>query len=143
MGNRARSVRVPKPLSEALQQEIRRRGIRDWSAGVVALLDEAVRASRAPGVVFADSPTGRRAVVAGSGVEVWEVIASWRALGESWDRLRAGYPWLTEPQLRAALAYYKLYPEEVDERLALEDEWTAERMAAELPFARSPGLGRA
>ncbi len=95
------------------------------------------------GVLFADSPTGRRATVAGSGVEVWEVIASWRSLGESWERLRAGYPWLTEPPLRAALAFYEMCPNEVDERLTLEDEWTAERMDAELRFARSPGLGPA
>lgn len=80
-------------------------------------------------------------MLAGSGIEVWEVIASWRALGEDWERLRTGYAWLTEPQLRAALAYYKLYPAEVDERLALDSDWTAERMAAELPFARSPSLG--
>lgn len=94
---------------------------------------------RAPGVVFADGPAGRRAVIAGSGLDVWEVISAWRAMAEDFGRLRAGYPWLNEPQLRGALSYYRLYPEEVDARLERERSWTAERVRDELPFATPPG----
>ena len=87
---------------------------------------------RAPGIVFADGPAGRRAVVAGSGLDVWEVVATWRAGGGDWEDLRTDYPWLAEPQLRAALAYYELYPAEIDARLAREERWTADRVRREL-----------
>ncbi|MGH9379064.1 MAG: DUF433 domain-containing protein [Thermoanaerobaculia bacterium] len=80
-------------------------------------------------------PAGRRAVLAGTGLDVWEVVATWRDVGESSDALRESYPWLTEPQLRAALAYYQLYPQEIDERLRREDDWTPDRVRRELPFA--------
>ncbi|CAN5207940.1 hypothetical protein BH20GEM2_BH20GEM2_18450 [soil metagenome] len=136
----SRSLRVPEGLGAELEREFRRRGCKDWSSGVLTLLEEALRISRAPGIVFADAPTGRRAVVAGSGIDVWEVIASWRQLEGDYDRLRGSYDWLSEAQLRSALAYYELYPDEIDQRLAREEEWTQERTEAELPFARSPRL---
>lgn len=103
---------------------------------VVELLEEAVRARRAPGIVFVDGATGRRPVVAGSGLEVWEVVASWEEVGRNYDRLRASYDWLTEPQLRAALSYYEAYGDEVDARLKRERELTVERVQAELPFTK-------
>lgn len=110
-----------------------------WSATTQELIEEAIRARRAPGIVFVDGPMGRRAAIAGSGLDVWEVVAAWQAMDEDFMRLRGGYPWLTEPQLRAALSYYKLYPEEVDQRLERERGWTAERVRRELPFARPLG----
>lgn len=93
---------------------------------------------RVPGIFFADGPAGRRAVIAGSGIDVWEVVASWRAMGEDFERLRAGYPSLGEPQLRAALSYYRLFPREIDARLERERSWTPERLRRELPFT-TPG----
>lgn len=90
---------------------------------------------RAPGITFMDGVTGRRAVVAGSGIDVWEVVASWRAGGESFGGLREGYPHLTEFQLRSALGYYRLFPEEIDDRLVRERAWTPERVRREFPFA--------
>lgn len=141
MPNRPHSLRVPEPLDAEINQELRRRGIREWSAGALTLLDEAVRTSRAPGIVFVDGVGSRRAAVAFSGLEVWEIVAVWKEGGERWDELRAAYPELGEPQLRAALNYYRLYPAEVDERLELEASWTPERLAAELPFT-SPHGGR-
>jgi uncharacterized protein (DUF433 family) len=80
---------------------------------------------RSPGVVFVDGPTGRRASVAGSGLDVWEVVATWRSSVEDFERLRQSCSWLTEPQLRAALAYYKRYPQEIDARLRRDAEWTS------------------
>jgi len=46
---------------------------------------------------------------------------------------------VSENQLRAALAYYRAYPEEIDERLAREACWTPDRVATELPFTRRTG----
>lgn len=109
-----------------------------WSATTRELLDEAIRLRRAPGILFADGPAGRRAVIAGSGLDVWEVIVAWQAADEDFERLRAGYTWLTEPQLRAALSYYRHYPEEINARLERERSWTPERVRRELPFATPP-----
>lgn len=103
---------------------------------VVELLEEAIRSRRAPGIVFVDGATGRRPVVAGSGLEVWEVVSTWEEVGRNYDRLRAAYDWLTEPQLRSALSYYELYRSEVDARLGRESELTGEHVASELPFTK-------
>jgi uncharacterized protein (DUF433 family) len=88
-----------------------------------------------PGIVFSTGPAGRRAVLAGTGLGVWEVVATWREAGEDFAALQASFPWLTEPQLRATLGYYCLYPNEIENRLRQEEEWTPERVRAELPFA--------
>ena len=135
----ARGVRVPAALQEEIEREMERREVGEWSTMVVELLQEAIRARRAPGIVFVDGATGRRAVVAGSGLEVWEVVAAWKEVGRSYDRLRTAYDWLAEPQLRAALSYYELYGDEVDARLEREARLTAERVQNELPFTRPRG----
>ena len=132
----AHSIRVPEPLESEVNREIARRGAREWSSGVLSLLDEAVRASRAPGIVFVSARDGRRAAVAFSGLEVWEIVATWKEGGERWEVLREAYGELSEPQLRAALSYYALYPAEIDARLEREAYWTAERVEAEMPFTR-------
>jgi len=132
----AHSLRVPESLDREINREISRRGAREWSSGVLSLLDEAVRMNRAPGIVFVEGRGGRRAAVAFSGLEAWEIVATWKEGGESWATLVDAYPELSELQLRAALNYYALYTQEIDERLALEAEWTEERLYAELPFTR-------
>lgn len=130
-----RSLRLPEQLEQEIERELQRRGVKEWSRGVVDLLTEAVRMRRVPGIVFVDSRTGRRPVVAGTGLDVWEVVAAWRALGEDEARLRHAYDWVTAPQLRAALNYYAIYPEEIDGRIEVEEAWTADRVRRELPFS--------
>jgi len=100
------------------------------------LPEEAVRMRRAAGVVFVDGPAGRRAVVAGTGLDVWEVISTWRENGQNDAGLRRSYPWLTEPQICSALWYYEIYPKEIEARLDQEAQWTPERVRRELPFAQ-------
>lgn len=134
MGSKARGLRVPEELEREIEREGNERG-QSWSATALELLAEAVRMRRAPGIVFADGPVGRRAVVAGTGLDVWEIIATWRAGAESYDELKRNYGWLTDAQLRAALGYYELYPEEIDARLERERRWTPDRVRREFPFA--------
>lgn len=135
----ARGVRVSEDLQQEIEREMERREIGEWSTMVVELLREAIRARRAPGIVFVDGATGRRPVVAGSGLEVWEVVATWKEVGRNYDRLRSAYDWLVEPQLRAALSYYELYADDVDARLEREARLTSERVQNELPFTRPRG----
>lgn len=136
MASSQHSLRIPEQLDREISREIQFRGERDWSKGAISLLEEAVRASRVPGIVFVQRHDGRRPAIAFSGFEVWELIAAWKEAGESWTELATAYPELSENQLRAAVAYYQAWPEEIDERLAREAYWTPERVAEELPFTR-------
>ena len=131
---KARGIRIAEELARDIAREAEARGV-SWSSMTTALLTEALTMRRVPGIVMVDGPTGRRAVVAGSGLDVWEIIATWRACGEDVQQLAQHYPWLTQPQLRAALAYYQLYPDDIEARLAREQSWTPERVCRELPFA--------
>jgi uncharacterized protein (DUF433 family) len=130
---RARGIRISDELAQEISREAEAQGI-SWSAMTSSLLAEALQMRRVPGIVMVDGPSGRRAVVAGSGLDVWEIIATWQACGKDEQQLAENYPWLTSPQLRAALAYYELYPDDIDKRLAREQQWTPERLQRDFPF---------
>ncbi len=132
MTARARGLRLPGDLEQEIAREAEARG-KSWSATTQELLSEAVKMRRAPGIVFADGPSGRRAVVAGSGLDVWEIVRAWKEARQDFAALRQEFGWLSEPQLRAALAYYELYPQEIDARLAREEAWSAENLRREHP----------
>ncbi|HYG64581.1 MAG TPA: DUF433 domain-containing protein [Thermoanaerobaculia bacterium] len=138
MAEPVRAIQVPSNLEREIEREAEQRG-KSWSATTVELLEEAIRMRRVPGISFSEGPAGRRAGVAGSGLDVWEVVATWRQVGQDLGRLRQEYPWLTEPQLRAALTYYELYPGEIDARLAREEEWTPAKVSSELARAKQKG----
>lgn len=91
---------------------------------------------RVPGVVLREGPAGRRAVLAGTGLDVWEIIATWREVGEAFERLQASYHWLSEEQLWDALEYYRRNTDEIEARLAREQEWTPEAVWERFPHTR-------
>lgn len=130
-----KSLRLPKETAEEIEQTARRVG-RNFSSVANELLDEALKMRRYPGVVFTDGATGRRARLAGTGIEVWEVIATYQSVNQSWKRLKAAYHWLDEAKLRAALTYYECYPEEIEERIQQNESWTPERLKQSHPFTR-------
>ena len=137
MPTKSRGIRIPEELDREIEREAEERG-KSWSAATAELLEEAIRIRRAPGIVFADGPSGRRAVIAGTGLDVWEVVAVWQDCGRDYSELKQNFNWLNDSQLRAALSYYTLYPAEIDGRLEREHRWTQERVKRELPFS-SPG----
>jgi hypothetical protein len=63
-------------------------------------------------------------------------MAALRDLDNDPNRLRAAYHWLTEQQLRSALAYAESYPDEIEQRLADEAEWSPDRAWETYPFMR-------
>jgi uncharacterized protein (DUF433 family) len=135
MPTRARGLRLTEELEEEIEREMRLRGT-TFSEVATSLLREAVRMRRVPGIVFMDGPVGRRASIAGTGLDVWEVIATFKSVAEDRERLEASYGWLSDRQLAAALAYYGLYPEEIDARIEAEEYWTPEKLYAEFPYLR-------
>ena len=135
-----RSVRLVDRVDHGVQALARRTG-RDISAVVNELLDEGLRMRRIPGIVFGDSRHGRIARVAGTGLAVYEVVRTFREVGEDRRRLREAYHWLSETQLRSALAYAEAYPQEIEERLRADEEWTPERLWQTYPFMRPEPQG--
>jgi len=135
MKTSVKSVRITE--STARDIERLRRGRRaTFSSLASELIAEAARMRRCPGVVFGDGPTGRRARIEGTGIEVWEVIASYLALGKDEKRLAKAYPWLSERQRLAALGYYRTYPREIEDLIEANRESGEQRIREELPFAR-------
>ncbi len=100
------------------------------------LIEEGIRMRRVPGILFADGPTGRRARIAGTGIEVFEVIDVYQARGRRRAGLREWFDWLSNAQLDAAVTYYEAYPDEIDERLNVDEQAAIEALWAEQPRTR-------
>ena len=107
-----RSFRIKEPILREIER-IRK----DKAANAVAneLLEEALKMRRCPGIIFSQGITGRRARIAGTGVEVWEVVYEYQIVGKNVEALKKALPHLTERQLIAALDYFQVYPEEIKE----------------------------
>jgi hypothetical protein len=114
------------------------------SSATSRLVDEALRIREHPLITFKDGPAGRRARLVG-GPDVWEVIGAIRSVREAEPALAgdevlvvvaetSGTP---VPFVRAALAYWGDYPEEVDGFLDRVRAETAQAMAA---WERQQGL---
>ena len=129
------SLRIPEDVRAEIEATARRSG-RDFSSVAKEMLTEAIKMRRIPGIVFADGLNRRVVRVAGTGLEVFEIVAAFRNMDEDWERLRTAYHWLSEQQLRAALAYAAAYPEEIEERLRAEERWTPETLWTTYPFMK-------
>jgi uncharacterized protein (DUF433 family) len=127
MGAIQKSLRLPEATVREIERVSRERG-EDFSATAKDLLEEALKMRRCPAIVFAPGISGRRARVAGTGVEVWEIIAQYKHLGFDEKQLREAFHWLTPGQIKGALGYYALYPEEIDELMGRNEDWTEESL---------------
>ena len=90
MGSVRKSLRIPEEIATAIEETAEAAG-RDFSAVGNEFLAESVKMRRCPGIVFADGPTGRRARLAGTGLDVWEGIAIYQSLDRDRERLQAAY----------------------------------------------------
>lgn len=127
-----KSLRIPQDTVAEIERIAHESG-RDFSSVAKDLLSEAIRMRRCPGIVFAEGVSGRRARLAGSGIEVWEVISTYQSVDQDFERLKNAYHWLTEQQLRVALGYHAAYPEEVDQQIERNRSWSAETIAKNHP----------
>lgn len=112
------------------------------SSAANRLVDEALRTTEHPGVVFRAGPTGRRAALAG-GPDVWEVIRAVRSAHASEPELDSddllglvcGNTGVTIRLLSTAVRYWAAYPDEVEAEIvaadaaedAAEQAWLRER----------------
>ena len=140
----ATPVRFDMAVAERLSAFVTANPGMSLSSAANRLVDEALRMSEHPGIVFRPGPTGRRAGLA-SGPDVWEVV---RAIKSA----RAAEPGLAEDELlalvgdntgiparllRIAVRYWACYPEEIDAEITAAD--TAEELA-EVAWQRERGL---
>ncbi len=130
-----KSLRIPQETLEEIERIARESG-RDFSSVAKDLLTEAIKMRRCPGIVFADGVSGRRARVAGTGLEVWEIITNYKSVNQDFERLQKTYHWLTEQQLRAAIGYHIAYHEEIDHQIERNESWTKEAVVKHYPYLR-------
>jgi hypothetical protein len=138
------SVRFEPQVLERLASFIAAHRELTLSSATSRLVDEALRAHEHPLITFKDGPAGRRARVVG-GPDVWEVIGAVRSVREAEPALTgdeviavvaetSGVP---AQFLRAALAYWGDFPEEVD---AFLDRARAEAVQAQAAWERQQEL---
>jgi hypothetical protein len=122
-------VRFDEGVLSRLDRYVREHPGSSSSSVANMFIDEALRAYEHPGIIFRPGPTGRRASLSG-GPDVWEVVAALNAVRDE-DPGLDGDPLLLElrdvtglspAQLGIVLRYYAAYPEEIDERIALNTE---------------------
>lgn len=133
MASVQKSMRIPEEMAAEIQNIAQRSG-KDFSTITKELLEEAIKMNRCPGICFTEGVDGRRARIAGSGIEVWEIIQNFKSLGEDFSRLRTACHWLTEQQLRAAIAYYRSYPLEIEKLISLNESWSKDNALRQYPF---------
>ncbi|MGI8550022.1 MAG: hypothetical protein ACR2PL_04360 [Dehalococcoidia bacterium] len=100
------------------------------------LMEKVRRMRRVPGIDFVQDENGWPARVSGIGLEVREVINIYRGVDKNWDRLKVALHWFSDAQLQAALTYYELYPDEIDEYLAWQDAFDIEAFWEQYPQTR-------
>ena len=134
-----KSLRIPQETLEEIERIAYESG-RDFSSIAKDLLTEAIKMRKCPGIVFADGVSGRRARVAGTGLEVWEIITTYKSVNQDFDRLQKAYHWLSEQQLGAAMGYYVAYHEEIDQQIERNELWTKEAVVTHYPYLSRGGM---
>jgi|OpeIllAssembly_1097287.scaffolds.fasta_scaffold66465_4 uncharacterized protein (DUF433 family) len=131
-----KSLRLPPETMSEIERMAKETG-QDFSNMTKDLLEEALKMRRCPGILFAEGTSGRRARVAGTGIEVWEVIATFKSLKNDLKRLRKAYHWLSNEQIKAALGYYTGYPNEIDRLIQQNEGWDEAKVTNRYPFMGS------
>ncbi|MBW2367380.1 MAG: hypothetical protein JRH15_05805 [Deltaproteobacteria bacterium] len=128
-----KSIRLPVEAVKEIEALASGAG-KDFSGIARDLLIEAVKMRRCPGITFADGPTGRRAKIAGTGIDIWEFIATFKSIDENYKKLKETYHWLSDQQIRSALSYYVLYTDEIDEKINRNEDITQVQVIKRFPF---------
>ena len=124
------SMRISKSMETLVENEARRTG-RSKGAVVEALADEALRMRLFPGIAFRGTDWDRRAWVMGTAFDVWQIVDAYGDIDSVESMAEDGSA--SERQIRLALAYYKQFPEEIDQAIA-ENRRPLDQLEREFPF---------
>lgn len=101
------------------------------------LIDEGLQIEEFPGVIFRSGPTGRRAGIVG-GADVWEIVRDLKGATQegAHDPIEAiaRATGIDRSKIELAASYYAAHPDDVDERIRLNEE-AAERLRRALGVA--------
>lgn len=128
------SVRLDPGLDARITAMARR--LRRSKASVLqTLADEGERMHRYPGIVFIGPPERRQTRVLGTAFDVWKIIAIYQDFEGDLEKILEGYaPGLSERDIQLALAYYREFRDEIDERIR-RSRRSIEELQREYPFA--------
>lgn len=113
------TIRLASGTRERLAGRARRAGLPE-RALAQRYLEEGLRHDAHPLIQFLDGPTGRRASMIGSGLDVSEVIATVRDNDGSIEDA-AAYLEIPVGLVQAAAAYYGEYQDEIDAEIELNE----------------------
>ena len=128
-----KSLRIPRETFDDIEKIASETG-REFSSIAKDLLAEAVKMRRCPGIVFVNGVRGRKAKIAGTGLDVWEIIATYISVNNKFPRLRKAYHWLSDQQLQAAIGYYTAYRDEIDRLIEQNESWNRKAVVDHYPF---------
>lgn len=118
-GRQHRSFRFAESTLRRLDE--RAHEIRETRTGLAErYVEEGLRMDEHPGIGFADGPAGRRAILLGTGLDVWEVVDTVKQNRGSVEAA-ARYLELPLSTVRTAIRYYAGFPSEIDDLLARRD----------------------
>ncbi len=109
---RHRSFRLHERTLERLERQAHE-SEQSLTALAERYLDEGMRLDRHPGVVFVDGPAGRRPRLAGTGLDIWEVIETVRD-SENSAESAAAYLDIPVSRVHLAVRYYADHGDEID-----------------------------
>jgi hypothetical protein len=124
----ATPVRFDPPVADRLVSFVAANPGMSMSSAANRLVDEALRMTEHPGILFRVGPTGRRAALAG-GPDIWEIIRAVRSAhaaepeldGNELLKLVSDNAGVTTHLLSIAVRYWAAYPDEVDAEIAAAD----------------------
>ena len=138
----ATPVRFDPPVADRLVSFVAANPGMSLSSAANRLVDEALRMTEHPGIIFRPGPTGRRAALAG-GPDVWEVVRAVKSAlaaepglrGDDLLSLVSGNTGMALRLLNTAVHYWAAYPDEIDAEItaadaaeeAAEQAWLRER----------------
>lgn len=112
------TARLPEETAERVRRYARRRQ-RSVNETVAVALEEWLRQTEYAHIEFRDTPHGRIAYMKNSRLPVYWVIKTAQAYGMDIEKTRAHWPNRPRGWVEAALAYYRAFPLEIDDQIAL------------------------
>jgi hypothetical protein len=128
------SLRLPEPQAARLRKYARRLGRTPSETGRI-LLDEALRQIEFPFIEFRDSASGRQAYIKGRRSTVWIVMLIARDYKNDPKKTAKHFEWPLD-LVEAAFAYAKAFPDEIENSLRENDEFSFEEFQRSLAAAR-------
>ena len=109
------TTRLPEWLDQELRRYFRNNGV-GVSAGMKQIAEEWWITRNMPSIEIRDGVTGPRAALK-DGPDIWQIIMVKADYGEDLEGLSEHFGGLSMEDIESALAFYKLFPEQVNDKI--------------------------